>query len=88
MNPLMIPILAIVFALGVPSVALATHLVLRPMVRDIANAIRAPKEDAETARRLVRLEERFNELEQNVTRLVEAEDFRRQLESGRGERRP
>ncbi len=87
MNPLMIPILAIVFALGVPSVALATHLVLRPMVRDIANAIRAPKEDTETPRRLANLEERFNELEQNVTRLVEAEDFRRQLESGRGEHR-
>ncbi len=88
MNELMIPLLGIIFVLGVPSVALATHFVLRPMVRDIANAIRAPKEDAETARRLVRLEERFNELEQNVTRLVEAEDFRRQLESGRGERRP
>ncbi len=87
MNPLMIPILAIIFVLGVPSVALATHLVLRPMVRDIANAIRAPKEDTGTARRLAQLEERFNELEQNVTRLVEAEDFRRQLESGRGERR-
>lgn len=82
MDALMIPILAIVFAVGVPSVALATHFVLRPLVRDIANAIRAPKEDAETARRVAKLEERFNELEQSVTRLIDAEEFRRQLESG------
>ena len=86
-DPLLIPITAITFAVGVPMVALAAHLVLRPMVRDITKAISAGKaqvnEDVE--RRLARLEDAYEHLDQNVSRLVEAEEFRRQLERGKEE---
>ena len=35
----LIPILGIVFVIGVPVTALAAHFVLRPLVRDITTAI-------------------------------------------------
>ena len=77
----------ITFAVGVPAVALAAHLVLRPMVRDITKAISAGKTQAneDVERRLARLEDAYEHLDQNVSRLVEAEDFRRQLERGKEE---
>jgi len=84
-DPLLIPIIAIVSAVGVPAVALAAHLVLRPMVRDITNAIQAGKTGAsgEVDQRLTRLEDAYYQLDQHVTRLIEAESFRRELESGK-----
>jgi hypothetical protein len=84
-DPLLIPIVAITCAVGIPAVALATHLVLRPMVRDVTKAISAGKAQAndEVERRLARLEDAYDHLDQNVARLVEAEEFRRQLERGK-----
>jgi hypothetical protein len=84
-DPLLIPIVAITCAVGIPAVALATHLVLRPMVRDVTKAISAGKAQGndEVERRLARLEDAYDHLDQNVTRLVEAEEFRRQLERGK-----
>ncbi len=84
-DPLLIPIIAIVFTVGVPAVALAAHLVLRPMVRDITGAIQAGKTgaSAEIDERLARLEDAYYQLDQQVTRLIEAERFRRELESGK-----
>ncbi len=81
-DPLLIPIISITFAVGVPAVALATHFVLRPMVRDITEAIRAGRPDTpgDVSERLTRLEEAYYQLDQSVTRLLEAEEFRRQLE--------
>jgi hypothetical protein len=86
-DPLLIPITAITFAVGVPAIALAAHLVLRPMVRDITKAISAGKTQAneDVERRLARLEDAYDHLDQNVMRLVEAEEFRRQLERGNEE---
>ncbi len=86
-DPLLIPITAITFAVGIPSIALAAHLVLRPMVRDITKAIAAGKTQAneDVERRLARLEDAYEHLDQNVMRLIEAEDFRRQLEKGKEE---
>jgi hypothetical protein len=88
-DPILIPILGIVFAVGVPTMALATHFVLRPMVRDITQAIQANKQsssNADTEERLARLEDAYYNLDRQVTRLVEAEEFRRQLEAGKRER--
>jgi len=86
-DPLLIPIIAITCAVGIPAVALAAHLVLRPIVRDVTKAISAGKaqvnEDVE--RRLARLEDAYEHLDQNVMRLLEAEDFRRQLEKSEEE---
>ncbi|UCC71838.1 MAG: hypothetical protein JSV86_15895 [Gemmatimonadota bacterium] len=86
-DPLLIQLVAITCALGIPGVALAGHLVLRPLVRDITKAIQAGKgaESSEVERRLARLEDAYYQLDQSVTRLLEAEDFRRQLERGREE---
>jgi hypothetical protein len=86
-DPLLIPIVAITCAVGIPAVALAAHLVFRPMVRDITKAISAGKTQAneDVERRLARLEDAYEHLDQNVTRLVEAEEFRRQLERGKEE---
>ena len=78
-------ILAIIFVLGVPSLALATHLVLRPLVREVANAIRTTREGEgrELEHRVTRLEDAIQDLDRQMTRLTEAERFRRELETGR-----
>lgn len=78
----LIPILAIFFGLGVPAVSLATHFVLRPLVKDIVEALRTgPSSD------LVALRHRVDELQEELTRhevrleeLTAAESFHRQLE--------
>jgi hypothetical protein len=86
-DPLLIPIVAITCAVGIPGVALAAHLVLRPLVRDVTKAIQAGKRETsdEVDRRLARLEDAYDHLDQNVSRLLEAEEFRRQLERGKEE---
>ncbi len=78
----LIPILAIFFGLGVPAMSLATHFVLRPLVKDIVEALRTgPSSD------LVALRRRVDELQEALTRheiqletLTAAESFHRQLE--------
>ncbi len=88
-DPLLIPIFAITFTVGVPAIALATHLVLRPMVRDIVGALQVNKEralPADVDLRLERLEEAYGRLESSVTHLIEAERFHRELEAGKKER--
>lgn len=76
-------ILAIIFVLGVPSMALATHVVLRPLIREYAKlkGLKADKDEIEA--RMVQLEDVVHDLDRQVTRLIEAEQFRRELESGR-----
>lgn len=80
-------ILAIVFVLGIPSLALATHVVVRPLIREYAKlkGIRAEKEEIEG--RMAQLEDVVHDLDRQVNRLIEAERFRRELESGGRDRR-
>ena len=83
---LLIPLLAIFFIFGVPIMAVATHFVLRPMVRDVIGAIhgKAQAEAEDLTNRVGRLEQAILDQGQQLDRLVEAESFRRQLEtSGR-----
>ena len=80
-------ILAIIFVLGVPSMALATHLVLRPLIRDFARLRGEKAGRAELEGRLEQLEDVVHDLDRQVNRLVEAERFRRELEAGQPERR-
>ena len=83
---LLIPLLAIFFIFGVPIMAVATHFVLRPMVRDMTGAIhgKAQAEAEDLTNRVGRLEQAILDQGQQLDRLVEAESFRRQLEtSGR-----
>ncbi len=85
---LLIPLLAIFFIFGVPIMAVATHFVLRPMVRDVIGAIhgKAQAEAEDLTNRVGRLEQAILDQGTQIDRLVEAESFRRQLEAG--SRRP
>jgi predicted component of type VI protein secretion system len=82
---LLIPLLAIFFVIGVPIMAVATHFVLRPLVRDMTGAIhgRSRKEAEDLVERVGRLEQALLDQGHQIDRLVEAESFRRQLEAGR-----
>lgn len=80
----LIPITAIFFVIGVPVLSIATHFVLRPLVRDITVAIHGKKDEAasDLLGRIGRLEEIVVEQNRQIDRLVEAEAFRRRLEAG------
>ncbi len=75
-------ILAIIFILGVPSMALATHVVLRPLIREWARikGLKADRDELEA--RMERLEDVVHDIDRQVNRLLEAERFRRELEAG------
>lgn len=82
---LLIPLVSIFFVIGVPVMAVATHFVLRPLVRDVTGAIhgKAQAEQTDLVERVGRLEQAILDQGQQLDRLVEAESFRRQLEAGR-----
>lgn len=79
----LIPILAILFGLGVPALSLATHFVLRPLVKDIVEALRAgPRNElAELQRRIDELQDELARHESQIHVLSDAESFRRRLEA-------
>jgi len=81
---LLIPLLAIFFIFGVPIMAVATHFVLRPMVREVIGAMhgKAATEAEDLVNRVGRLEQAILDQGSQIDRLVEAESFRRQLEAG------
>ncbi len=79
-------ILAIIFVLGVPSLALATHLVVRPLIREYAKLKGLSADRSELEGRMARLEDVVQDIDRQVDRLVEAERFRRELETGGGRR--
>ena len=82
---LLIPLTAIFFVIGVPVLAVATHFVLRPLVRDVTGAISGKNRDAaeDLADRIGRIEQAILDQGQQIDRLIEAETFRRQLEGGK-----
>jgi hypothetical protein len=79
----LIPIVAIFFTIGVPVTALAAHFVLRPLVKDIVQALRGGSRDELGAlqRQIGALQETVDMQEEQVTRLLEAESFRKALET-------
>lgn len=78
----LIPIISIFFVIGVPVMSIAGHFVLRPLVRDIIEAIsgRSLQAKTDTDERLARIEEALLHQGQQVDRLLEAEAFRLRLE--------
>ncbi|UCC83200.1 MAG: hypothetical protein JSW46_19985 [Gemmatimonadota bacterium] len=74
-------ILAII-VLGIPSLALATHLVVRPLIREYAKLKGIKMEKEEIEGRMAQLEDVVHDLDRQVNRLIEAERFRRELETG------
>lgn len=79
----LIPIFAIFFTIGVPVMALTTHFVLRPMVKDIVGAMRGGSKDEvlELHGQVAELREDVARQESQIAVLIEAESFRRQLET-------
>ena len=79
----LIPIVAIFFTIGVPVMALTTHFVLRPMVKDIVQAMRGGTKDEmfELHRQVAELREDVVQQQNQLAVLAEAESFRRQLEA-------
>lgn len=84
MDPVEILVALLIF--GIPGGALAVRFVLRPMLREIAEAIRSSREglSPELERRLAELEEGQQLIGQQLQSLLEAERFHRELESGAG----
>ena len=82
----LIPIVAIFFTIGVPVMAAAAHFVLRPMIRDLARAIKGDREEGAESleRRIARIEDVLLEQDRQIDRLLEAELFRRRLEEHGG----
>ena len=80
----LIPVMAIFFVIGVPITAAAIRWVLHPVLRDLIEAVRGERlsEDEDLQARLARLEETVHRQGEQMERLVEAELFRRRLESG------
>lgn len=83
----LIPIFAIFFIIGVPVMSLATHFVLRPLVKDIVGALRGGTREETLALRteIAELQEGLARHEAQLQTLVEAEAFRRRLENERTE---
>lgn len=79
-------ILAIIFVLGVPSMALATHVVLRPLIREYARLKGLKIDKTQMEGRIGQLEDVVRDLDRQVNRLLEAEQFRRELEAARERR--
>ena len=79
-------ILAIFFILGVPSLALATHLVIRPLIREYAKLKGLTFDKQELEGRIAQIEDVVHDIDRQVNRLAEAERFRRELETGRERR--
>jgi len=80
----LIELIIAVSVFGIPAAALSLRFVLRPMLKDVVEAIRSIREpkSTELERRLTELEEGQQLIGEQLTRLVEAERFRAELSSG------
>jgi hypothetical protein len=81
----LVEVILALIVFGIPAGALAARFVLRPMLREIAEAIRTIREPGSPAleRRLTELEEGQLLINKQLRQLVEAERFHRELGSGK-----
>ncbi len=79
-----VEIILAVCVLGIPAAALSLRFVLRPMLKDVTEAIRSVKQPAgpDLERRLTELEEGQQQIAEQLKRLVEVERFRAELGAG------
>jgi len=75
-------LLAFIFLICIPVLAVTTRLLLGPLIRDVVGAIRGvgQRSEEDYDHRLSRLEDAVLEQGQQMDRLIEAELFRRRLE--------
>lgn len=81
----MIMVIAVTFiAVGIPIGGLVIRFALRPLVQDIAAAIRGGRAEdgAELVQRLERIEARLDEQAQWTRELLETERFYKELQAG------
>lgn len=81
----LIPIVAILCLIGIPMTGLVMRYALAPLVRELAQALRAGEGAGgeEIGERMARIEQRLEHQEQAIRRLAEEERFHRELRSGR-----
>ena len=88
MEEMIIAVVAIFFTIGIPVLAMATHFALRPLVRDMAEALGPRKREREMiarlAERVERLEGESRQRGELMNQIAEAELFRRKLEESAG----
>lgn len=88
-----VAITAIIVAIGIPVAGLVIRFALRPLVQDIASAIRSSSGGDQANweslnRRLERIEASIVEQEGVTSRLLEVQEFDRKLRSGLPEALP
>lgn len=78
--------IAMGLVLGVPALAFATHFVVKPLIREIVEAIQrvGSRDQKDLDDRVARMEEMLLAQSKQMELLMEAEIFRRGLETGRG----
>jgi len=79
----LIPLLAIFFVIGVPVMSIAARFALRPLLKDFAQALGRgePNGGEDLSERLAVLEARLVDQGHQLDQLVDAELFRRELET-------
>jgi hypothetical protein len=83
----LIPILGV----SIPLVVVIGKFVIQPVLEAITKATQRPRVDenvAPIARRLAETEERLERMEQSLTRLLEEQEFRRELGMPQSATRP
>jgi len=80
----LIELILAITVFGIPAVALSMRFVLRPMLKDVTEAILSIREPTspKLEHRLAELEEGQQVIGEQLKRLVEAERFRAELRSG------
>jgi hypothetical protein len=78
-------------ALSIPVIVVLGKFVVEPLSRAIMKAVerdRGSQELAPLAERLIATEERLERMERSLTRLLEEQEFRRELQSSQRSSRP
>jgi hypothetical protein len=80
----LVEVILAIAIVGIPAAALSLRFVLRPMLKDVTEAIRSIRQPTspQLEQRLAELEEGQQLIGEQLKRLVEAERFRAQLHSG------
>lgn len=80
----LIPVVAIICVIGLPMFGIVARFALRPLVKDLATAIRGASEDElnEIHERLALIEDRLDHQEEALQRISDADRFHRELQAG------
>lgn len=82
----LVAVVAVICVIGLPMGGLVLRFALRPLVQDLTTAMKGDvrEELAEVRERMTTLEKRLDAQDETLERLVEAEQFRHELDAGDG----